>query len=155
MGVFNAGLPASVASVWPSTRQIVNAYSAGGYSTTLGTLNGIGRNILTGSLVAGVLSNILTIIGRAEVPLLTLVTMDATARTLRLQVVVDGVIVFDPTSNSIVTSGNGLGAASPLQSSSGVFMGNPIRSNSSIVVNVASSLTETAKAQLSYTAQVF
>lgn len=155
MGVMNAGLPASVASAWPSTRQIKNAFSGGNYSLGFGTLNGSAATLLTPALTAGVLTNLLTIIGRAEVPILLLTAVDATSRQLRLQVVVDGVIVFDAMSNAIVTAGNGLGAAAPLQPSSGIFAGNPIRSNNSIVVNVSSSVSETAKAQLTYASQTF
>lgn len=153
MSVFNAGLPNNQPTAFPSTKLIVNDVSGGGASTS-GQVGLTGKQIVSGALVAGVLQNMLTINGKAEVSVLGLSTNDATSRTMQLQIIVDGVIVFNPISNAVVVSGAGLGVAGSAAGTSRSY-GNVIRCNSSLQVNVASSLSETGKFTLTYALQQF
>lgn len=130
------------------TKTIINAFSSGGVSTAnlaASSLTNMAKEYLSGALSAGVLSGaIVTITGPGHAPYLVAYSKDATARTIRLQVVVDGVTVFDATSNSISASGTGVvavghGAATAVGPSCA------IRWQSSLVVKVASSLGETDK----------
>lgn len=136
-----------------STRAVINFYSTGGTAAYPGASNHFGRELLSGPLTANTFTTVLSATGKGEVPLLSCYTKDGTSRTLRLRVTVDGVVVFNPAATAaIVQAGNGIFAAgSPVASISGPLgHGAPIRYNSSLLVEVASSLTETDKLALGY-----
>jgi hypothetical protein len=157
-----AGVPGLAAQnptyATPPTKTIVNGCSAGGQAgIALNTNVAAFRQVVTGALTANALSTVLSISGRGQVDVLGFYTGDATARTLRLQVVVDGsTVAFDSTTASISSSGQGLAAAGMIFSGSqNLSFGAPIHFNQSLTVNVASSLTETGKSTLIYTAQTY
>ncbi len=134
-----------------ATRSIINFCSSGGVSLTNLTANAstnIGREVLSGSLTAGVLKTLLTISHGGRVPFLSVYSKNATSRTVRIVVIVDGVTVFDATSSAVTASGSGLWVAG--QAISGANASEPIRFNSSLVVQVASSLTETDGVAIGY-----
>ena len=83
--------------------------------------------------------------------------MDVTARTVRLRITIDGVSCFDATSNSIAADGNGIigvGSITPnITNTPGVFA--QVAFNSSLLIQVASSLTETDKIALKTVYQVY
>lgn len=133
-----------------STTQIINSHSSGGTSSTnIGAAtNGGTREVLSGSLTANTLSTLLTVTGGGRVPQLSAYAKDATSRTIRLVVEVDGVTAFDATSAAVTASNAGIfaagGGTNPLS------VGEPIVFNSSLVVRVASSITETNLVAIAY-----
>jgi hypothetical protein len=136
-----------------STRAVINAYSTGGGAAGAGVANHTGRVILSGALTANTFATLLTATGKGELSLLGLYTMDATSRTLRLRVTVDGVVVFGPTATTATTtSGAGIVAAGSMiyGTTNVLIQGAPIRYNSSLLVEVATSLTETDKVAIGY-----
>ena len=135
------------------TTAIVNAHSSGGTSATLlgATVENGAREVLSGALTANTLSTLLTITGSGRVPLLSAYTKDATSRTVRLVVDVDGVTVFDATSSAVASGSTpGIFAAGFRDSGGSFFAAEPIVFSSSLVVKVASSLSETAKVAIAY-----
>jgi hypothetical protein len=137
------------------TTSIVNAVSGGGVTTTVAIQASTSSNtkaVLSGALTANTLATALSVTGGGEVPFLSAYAIDATARTIRCVVTVDGVSVFDATSASISTTNHGLlvmgwvGASSALGNS-----GAPLRFNASLLVQIASDLTETDKVAIAYT----
>lgn len=135
-----------------ATKSIVNAISTSGWtvSTTALAFTENAKVVASGALTSGVLSTVLSIIGPGQCPLLAMSTADATARTLRMQVICDGVTVFDSTSASITSAARGGIVAGSCDSSGRVVDGTPIYWNSSFVVKIASSLTETDKINVAY-----
>ena len=131
-----------------ATKSIVNAFSDG--STSVASISALGgKGIASGALTANTLATVLSISGRVEMNMLALHTADTTSRTIRLQVIADGTTVFDSTSDAITVSGQGIAAASqPNTTGSLPSYGGPIRCLSTLVVKVASSLSETDKLTL-------
>lgn len=140
----------------PSTRSVVNAYSAGGVATGATSLAaGIGNNaleVLSGAVTAATLKTVLSLTGPGQIPLLTAYTKDATSRTVRCRVTVDGVVVFDATSSAITTSGAGMVVVGSTGggTAAATYSPVPLRWNSSCTIQVASSLTETDKVAIGY-----
>lgn len=126
---------------------IVNEYSSGGASALNGALTA-GRTILSGALTANTLATALSITGSGIISFMAVATMDAASKTVRARLTLDGVVVFDATSNTIVNTSNGIivigasiyTAATP----SGVAL-RAIPFNASCLLQIASSLTETDK----------
>ena len=147
----------SSANTERSTTSVVHLYSDTGENATPSISNNIANRCkvaLTGSLTSGVLSaELINISGTAGVLSdCILYTNDATARTLRIQVVADGITVFDSTTSSVAASGSGFWAVANGQISSSVVVSiPPIVFNSTLTVKVASSVTETDKTTLAYT----
>ena len=143
-----------------TTRQIVNADAIAGFTPFNGDIDAAAtaarsKEVLSGALTANTLATVLSLTGPGEVPLLTSYTKDATVRTVRTVVIVDGVTVFDSTSASIGTANRGAIVAGEVAGTSGahyVTQGNPIRFSVSLVVQQASNLTETDKIALAYIA---
>ncbi len=144
-----------------TTRQIVNADAIAGFTPFNGDIAAAstvrGKEVLSGALTANTLATVLSLTGPGEVPLLTSYTKDATARTVRTVVIVDGVTVFDFTSASISAGHRGAIVAGQLAGVAGgatyyITQGNPIRFSVSLVVQQASNLTETDKLALAYIA---
>ena len=141
-----------------TTRQIVNSNATAGFTPFNGDIDAastvLGKEVLSGALTANTLATVLSLTGPGEVPLLTSYTKDATARTVRTVVIVDGVTVFDFTSASIGVPKRGAIVAGQVADggSSYVTQGNPIRFSVSLVVQQASNLTETDKLALAYIA---
>ena len=145
-----------------TTRQIVNADAIAGFTPFNGDIDATApwrsKEVLSGALTANTLATVLSLTGPGEVPLLTSYTKDATVRTVRTVVIVDGVTVFDFTSASIGVAKRGAIVAGELAAvASGsaayfVAQGNPIRFSVSLVVQQASDRTETDKLALAYIA---
>lgn len=137
-----------------ATRSIVNAFSSGGVSSAgnlnAGTSGNASREVLSGALTANTLKDLLSVSGSGQVPYLSAYSKDATSRTIRMVVIVDGTTVFDATSNAIAGTNNGILAAGYVGSSNAGTPSHPIRFNSSLLVRVASSLTETDKVAIAY-----
>lgn len=131
------------------TTAIVNGYETGGAAGASGIQSG--KEVLSGALTANTFATILSITGSGEIPLLSCYTKDSTSRTLRMRVTVDGVVVFNPTASAAITSSGAGIYASGQFTASGLFaQGTPIRYSNSLLVEIASSLTETDKVAISY-----
>jgi hypothetical protein len=142
-----------------TTRQIVNSNATAGFTPFNGDIDAattvLGKEVLSGALTANILATVLSLTGPGEVPLLTSYTKDATVRTVRTVVIVDGVTVFDFTSASFGVANRGAIVAGQLADAGLSFyvtQGNPIRFSVSLVVQQASNLTETDKLALAYIA---
>jgi hypothetical protein len=137
------------------TTSIVNAYSSGGVQSGITVLGSVGNNatevVPSGELTANVLATALSVTGGGEVPFLTVGTKDTTSRTVRAKVTVDGVVVFDATSSAVTILGSGM-AVVGYNGGAGIYVQAPapIRFNSSLLVEIASSRTETGKVSISY-----
>lgn len=135
-----------------ATGQIVNSMSAGGVISSVNVAGGgIGRQLLSGVLAPNTPKVMLSVVGRGEVPLLSLTSVDSSNRTIRLIVVVDGQASpsFDAAYSGPTAPNLGLVAAGHVVGSS-FSPGNPIRFNQSLLVSIASSVAETDKLALNY-----
>ena len=139
-----------------TTTSVVNNYSDDGKAPAAGVSSFFEarcKTTSTGALTAGVLSSsLLSISGTAgALSDCAIHTTDATSRTLRIQIVADGVTVFDAISAATTTIGAGIWAVSGGQASTAQpVISQPIVFNSTLTVKVASSVSETDKTKLSY-----
>jgi hypothetical protein len=135
-----------------ATRSIVNVFSSGGVS--IGPLqantgsNGA-REVLSGALTAATLKDIVSITGSGQIDYLAAYSKNTTSRTVRLVVILDGVTVFDATSNAFSANGTGVFAVGQINGGE-TLRGNPIRFNASCLIRVASSLSETDLVAVAY-----
>ena len=129
-------------------KSIVNISSGGGVlqACPSGTLAS-SKPILSGALTANTLKTLLTISGAGAIKFLAARSLDATSRTIRLKITLDGVVVYDATSAAMTSDSYGMIAVGGMLSGAYEQLGN-IEFNISLVVEVASSLTETDKVQL-------
>lgn len=133
-------------------RTIVNGQSSGspsGFEIAAGpTSAGAYKSTLSGALTAGTLATMLTVSGGGVLSYLAVSAVDATARTMRLQLTLDGVIAFDSTTASISTANFGIMAVGSVQVYSATVPNGLYTAEipfNSMVVKIASSLTETDK----------
>jgi hypothetical protein len=131
-----------------ATRSVVNQWSSGGVSTggvNANAANGA-REVLSGAVTANTLKDLVSITTGGQIPWLSAYSKNATSRTIRLVVICDGVTVFDATSPAIAGISTGIIAAGNSSATS-----SPIRFNSSCLIRVASSLSETDNVAVAYT----
>ena len=115
--------------------------------TNTAQVNATGLQILSGALTAATYKELVAVTGAGSVKWAAVRCVDATARTLGLKVVIDGVTVFDAVSNSISATNSGMIAVGSKNGSYDVTDGHaPF--NSSLSIQVKSSLTETDKVAL-------
>lgn len=132
------------ASATKSTKSIVNKYGISGTSGIFVSSYSHAISTLSGAMTLNTLKTYLSVSGSGgEMPLLSVRTNDATARTIRVKLNIDGV-PYDFTSASINSGGVGVILAGS-NSTSTVNATPPIRWKSTLVIEVASSLTETDK----------
>ena len=125
-------------------KSLVNHTSAGGVVQSVPTAT---KSILSGALTAATLKTLLTITGAGAIKFLGVATVDATSRTVRLKVTIDGVVVYDATSSAITSSSLGLIAIGSIIDAYIPQLDN-VAFNSTLLVEVASSLSETDKLSL-------
>lgn len=140
-----------------ATAAIVNAHSSGSPAGLTLNTSQLAKAVLSGALTANTLATVVSITGQGWVPVCAVQQEDTTSRTLRLQVIVDGVTAFDATSAASTTANRAIVAAgSHIQTSAGNYQladGHPgIRFFASCVIKIASSLTETDKLSVLYKA---
>lgn len=105
----------------------------------------------SGACTAGTLKTILSVTGRGALTYLDVGVKDTTSRTSRLRVTIDGTVVYDET-NSAATVPKivvALGAMTDALGAQGLE-GTPLLFDSSLLIEYASSLTETDKASIGY-----
>lgn len=122
---------------------IVNRASDGGNSTTAAANTVSGKGILSGALTAATLATAVSVTGRGRLNFVSAAANDTTARTIRIKITVDGVSIFDATSASVSASNAGIVAVGAMTTSGPTHQ--PIDFNESLLIQVASSLTETDK----------
>jgi len=132
-----------------SPTAIVNAFSDSPF-TPQGVKVDLCKEILSGALTATTLATVLSVTGAGVIGVVAIVPVDSTSRTIRLQVVIDGVTVFDSTSTTMATTFQGAYAIGSVSTASTYSWAcdEQIPFNSSFVVKVASSLTETDKVKI-------
>lgn len=136
------------------TRSIITGQSVAGFTLlNYSTSTPPYKRVNCGSLTANTLT---TVFSKTTAPIsmsqLAIVTADATARTMRVVVEVDGVTVYDFTSSSNSASERCCILAG-VQIYNQPLPLEPIRSESSVVIKVASNLTETDKFYIDYAYQ--
>jgi hypothetical protein len=130
-------------------KSIVNAFNMAGATPVSMTGASQTKQTLTGAVTAGVLKTMLSLTGQGAVNILALATVNGTSRTLRMKITIDGVVVFDPgVSAAVVAAGRGIIPVGGISESSVAFTLNSsvlqnVYFNSSLLVEIASSLTET------------
>lgn len=142
----------SSTSAAKSTKSIVNAFTQASWtSQAISNLTNSGViSALSGAMTANTLKTLLSVSGSSgQLTQLTFRTNDVTARTIRVKITVDGIVACDSTSASISTSGNG-GVWSGTKSTATYFVLPPIFWKSTLVIEYASSLSETDKITAEY-----
>ena len=135
-----------------STRSIVNAFSIAGYTTrTVQDYTTVGAiATLSGALTSATLKTMLSISGSGgTISLLTIKAVDVTARTMRVKITVDGIVAYDATCASSTTANNGAVIAGLFSSSTPLAM-NSIYWRSTLLIEIASSLSETDKLSMQW-----
>jgi len=135
--------PASTGAL-KSTRALFSKFAISATAGTAITTSAFAIATLSGAMTATTLKNFLSVSGvGGEMSFLTIRTTDATARTIRVVLTIDG-IPYDFTSASISTSGNGVVLAGINSGTGGIQIPN-IKWKSTFVIEVASSVSETDK----------
>lgn len=129
-----------------ATKNLYNACSSAGYaSLSAVSIMGATVNSVSGALTANTLVDLINESGSAGyISQLSIYTNDATARTLRIVVTVDGTAIYDVTSASMSASNRGAVLAGHVAEVYAHALP-PIYYTNSIRVQYASSLTETGK----------
>lgn len=128
-----------------ATKRLYNAFNVAGWAGT--TINSIvtATAATSGALTANTLVDLINESGSAgEISQFSIATADATARTIRVVVTIDGTVIYDRTSASISASGTGCVLAGATgQVNPALLPG--IKYTNSKRIQYASSLTETGK----------
>lgn len=157
MGAFDYGKSSA-----KRVAQIVNAWSSGGSVDAI-LLSSIksAKVLSVGSVTAGVLKPVLSIGGSGVINIAAVSAVDATTRTLRLKITLDGNVIFDATSSNSTATGSGIIGIGYLSSASTSVPGivpvvapQRIEFDKSLKIECASSLTEAAPANLSVNYEV-
>jgi len=132
---------------------IINKYSSGGVQSDFSLACEISVATLSGALTANTYKELIGIPSGAGVVTICAVRVaDTTSRTLGLQVIIDGVTVFDAVSDAITSNGVGIiaigGGVSVPSSTVTYLLPEPIVFNNSLSISVKSSLSETNKVAL-------
>lgn len=133
-----------------ATKQIINNVSTAGFpwAGVRSSIQGA-KSVASGAMTANTLKTVISVSGSAGVmDYLTIKTADATSRTLRVKITVDGVVVFDFTSAATATTGD---IACIISSTTDTSATAPEPSelkltwNNTLLIETASSVTETDK----------
>lgn len=137
-------------------KTIINGFNVAAVAPGGMTLSGNAvrplKLVLSGAMTAGVLKTALSLTGSGVINWLSLSGSDATTRTLRMKITIDGIVVFDPGVTASTTTGTILPIGTYAEGSTSFpLIGfQPTNFNSSILVEIASSLTETDKMTFGY-----
>lgn len=133
-----------------ATKQIINNVSTAGFpwAGVRSSIQGA-KSVASGAMTANTLKTVISVSGSAGVmDYLTIKTVDATSRTLRVKITVDGVVVFDFTSAATTTTND---IACIISSTTDASANAPEPSelkltwNNTLLIETASSVTETDK----------
>ena len=126
-------------------KSIINAFSTSGFTPVVVSGSGA-KQILSGAVTAATLKTILSLTGQGTIDFLSFASFDVTSRTVRCKVTIDSVVVFDSTSSASTGVTGGLVIGTYI---SGYASLNSVNYNSSVLVEIASSLSETDKVGIS------
>ena len=134
-----------------SPKLIVNRLAVAGWTAASGVGNtsdaAVGaKNVLSGALIANTLANVISITGGGSLRYLSASSVDATSRTIRVVITVDGTVIYDYTSAAIAAANSGGVIVSGAASTTPVET--DIQFKTSLLVQVASSLGETNLVQI-------
>lgn len=117
----------------------------------------VGSNeVASGVCTAATLKTILSVSGRGALTFLSYANVDTTSRTLRFKITLDGVVILDSTSSTITQAkyafilGLAVNTSTSLSGLGYVVEGTPLLFDSSLLIEFASSLTETNKTNIGY-----
>jgi len=138
----------------PAVTSIVNKNSSGGNhvifgSIVLATLSNMisGKAVYSGALTAATLSPVLSITGESGyLDVCVAHGANATSRTHTLKITLDGVVVFNATTDACTANSNAIvavGSTGNASTGSAVFGNGGVKFNTSCLIEYASSLTET------------
>lgn len=134
-------------NVNPTPKALVNFEAQGGQAMTVLNPSDFEScaQILSGALTANTLATQINYTGGGVIGFLRVQVLDATARTLRCRLTLDGVVVFDATSAANSVSAAGMQVIGFLNNGAqpGVACMDEIHFAKSFKFEVASSLTET------------
>lgn len=130
-----------------ANRPPIELINSGTDATVLGTVITPAKFINSGALTSEVYSDILDITGRGVLNYLSLMMVDATARTLAMRVTIDGVVVYNAQTGSKTVAFTGIFAVGSADSSERISM-DQVPFNKTLLVEVKSSLTETDKLRI-------
>jgi len=116
---------------------------------------GYAKTVATPACTANTLVTILSLSGRGVISFLAFQNADVTSRTGRIKITLDGAVILDKTTIASTTIGDMLpviGQCFPAANSANgsVVIPEPLAFESSILIEYASSLTETAKCSIAY-----
>lgn len=121
---------------------------------TVFTVNdGVLKVVATGALTANTLSTILSLSGKGVISYLGALPVDTTSRTHRFKVTLDGTVIYDATSSAttaVTRLMNVIGQIYQPAANSSVVVTEPIFFNTSLLIEYASSVSETAKTTIAY-----
>lgn len=110
---------------------------------------------LSGAMTAGTLKTAYQASGKGRVNFFAVGVNDATSRTVRVRITVNGVVVFDKTSGAITFNGQAVVAIGGVSSASGnPVVLQPIDYTNGVLIEIASSVTETDKLTTAINAEV-
>lgn len=132
---------------------LVNGFSTTGFTITLATpipanVKNIGlKHSLSGSLTADTLATALSVTGVGTLNFLGVSTFDATSRTMRAKLTIDGVVVFDSTSTANTAGNNLIPVIGHCNNGANGVVGTlvleEVHFRTSFLFEIASSVTET------------
>jgi len=138
-------------------KAIINNTSSGGTYDVVGPSNplqiSVAKKAITGGLTANVLTTVLSLSGSGAVGFLAVTGADATSRTHRCKVTVDGVVIYDATTSACTAAHLGIvviGSVTATVASGYHAVLDSVPYQSSFLVEYASSLTETGKTNVYY-----
>ena len=112
------------------------------------------KTVLSGALTANTLATILSLSGTGVVSFVAAESVDATSRTHRIKITLDGVVVFDATSAAVATVQAVCPVIGAITNATGtatsVVTFEPLAFNASLLIEYASSVTETDKSAIGY-----
>ena len=142
-GTFNTG------GLNAPPKTIVNKFSVGGVTgIALGSANNYNKVTLSGALTANTYLEMLNVAGSGVLNVAYVYTVDTTSRTVGIKVVIDGVTIFDAISAALTTTTDGIMAVGV--SIGGHIIFEPICYNSSLIIYIKSSISETNKIGVCY-----
>jgi hypothetical protein len=134
------------ASSMSATKRLYNLFNVAGWSARNNVFpSEVAISAVSGALTANTLVDLINESGSAgEISHLALKTNDATARTIRVVVTIDGTVIFDRTSASVSTTDSGIALAGQINSGLSIALP-PIKYTNSKRIQYASNQNETGK----------
>lgn len=115
------------------------------------------KKTVSGALTADALTTVLSLTGSGHVGFMACTGADATSRMHRLKMTVDGVVVFDGKTAAATAANVGIsliGSAVSIGTNYGVAA-EPVHFKVSLLIEYASSVTETAKTNFYYSYRMY